>query len=401
MNENLNNDNQTNTEPVSTNPASEELTNSVPSNTEPVSTTPVSGEPTNPIPTSEKPTPKKSNKGLLIVVIVILLAAAIVAIYMFLIKKNENGNDQGVGDGNIVDCFDAERNEDKNFNQQQCITNNINAENYYTKNILLSKGFNEVSTSVDTSRDITKSSSDLKKIATTNKVEIPSLIDGKKLALIELNNGVATLSYYNKEEVATKQQTINNVVSMSYENDLGVYDRYVFLVDSNGDCYKLNVKPTIDVDKIYNNQFTGLLFEKVTTVSNINEVYYLFNYSTTSGADVSYLVKTKDNAYKYIDDAKVYDTNTYKVISENGKIMNNRDIYLNGEVQSYKFKMEYTDGALKDKVQYILTTDNYLYDANLRLVYDKKVSSILVKNYYVITIFEDGKNIAMDSIEIK
>lgn len=381
MNENLNNENQINTETASTNLVSEKSIN--------------------PVPTSEKPKPKKTNKGLLIAVIVILLVAVIVAVYIFLIKKNEDGSNQGVGDGNIVDCFDEKLNEDKNFIQQQCITNNINAEYYYTKNILLSKGFNKVSTSIDTSRDITKSSSDLKKIATTNKVEIASLIDGKKLALIELNNGVATLSYYSKEEVATKQQTINNVVSMSYENDHIGFDRYVFLIDASGDCYKLHLNQAIDVDKIYNNQFTDLLFEKVTNVSNINEVYYLFNYSTTSGADVSYLVKTKDNVYKYIGDGKVYDTNTYKVISENGKIMNNRDIYLNEEVQSYKFKIEYTDAVLTGKVKYILTTDNYLYDANLTLVHDKKVSAILVKDYYVITIFEDGKNIATEATEVK
>lgn len=343
---------------------------------------------------------KENNKGLIIIIISVLAIAVASVVLVFIFNDNKETVDSNKqGNEEIVDCF---KEKEDSFEINRCITSNIEKGHKYTKEELLNNGYAEIDiNNVDINSNIVKELTNFNRMDDRNRLEVKSVYDGKVLYIVEINNNVATLSYYSKEGTLLKQQTINNIIAIKH-NESHNEQSTVFLLSSTSEVYKLYVDQHSDYERINNNDFKGLLFEKVTVVNNVNDVYYLLNHSYTLGANISYLVKTKDNVYKYIDDGKVYDINTYKVVNENVKIMNNRDIYLNEKVESYKLKMEYVDTPFYGKVNYILSNENYLYDANLNLVHDKKVVAILKgETAFNITIFEDGKNLTTDFTEIQ
>lgn len=283
------------------------------------------------------------------------------------------------------------------FELDKCLKENIENNNNYTKEELITIGYNEVNIeNIDLNTNLEIDSSNLHKVEHLNKVEI--LFSTGENLVVELNGNNINLNVYNSENEVIKTQKIDNIKAMYYYKWGGVSTyRYIFLVDNDDKLFQLKTRS----DTYLSNE-ENIEFKELKTSYKYVDLYTIYMYGTTSGEVMTYLGETEDGTLRFINNENIYNEDTYKVVNDKVVIINNRDIYLDSKLQSFKLKLEFDDFVLANKVDYILSNENYLYDDDLQLLYNGKVSSILGmdSNSTVIVIFEDGKNMLLDTVKI-
>ena len=347
---------------------------------------------------------EKKDKNIYIIIFAIIIGLALIATivtYVIGNKKIENKNEHE--DKTAIDNYESNCSGLDNFELKKCLEKNIENGKNYTKDELLSYGFSEINISdIDLDSDITEKTKNLSLMEDSTSLELFEQLEGSKIANIVLDSNNVVLNYYNRNGNILKTQKIENIKRMQYFRIGGGQARYyIFLIDYNDKNYQMIFNTLNDVEKVYNNQFDDILFKELNSNYIYSEFYKLYEYATTDGAVYSYIGKTLNGDLRFIDNGDIYNENTYKIVNNKVSIMKNRDIYFDNKIQSFKMKLEYDDFALTDKVNYILSDNNYLYDTYLQLQYDKKVIAILHINSLVITIYEDEKNFLLDNIEIK
>ena len=295
--------------------------------------------------------------------------------------------------GSNTDCSLLEESELK-----KCLKNSIDNGVNYTKEELIDNKFEEVnidkidlSTNLSLPSDLTS----LQKFDKVNNVKFEFAAGGS--ASLELNNNDVVLTFYDESNESIKRKKVSNIDSMYYYKVGGLSSiHYVYLIDNDKNLLELQIKR----DGSYKDEIDNE-FKKLNMNYKYTEIYSLYQYSTTSGAVRLNLAKDETGKLRFITNEKIYNEKTYKVVNDKVSIIQNRDIYFDDALQSYKLKLELDDFALLNKVNYILSNENYLYNDSLQLQYEKKVDSILNNGSTVIVIYEDGKNLLLEYIEIK
>ncbi|MGM9876308.1 MAG: hypothetical protein ACI310_03660 [Bacilli bacterium] len=317
------------------------------------------------------------NKKIIVSVIIVLLIIIIgILLAVFLLPKDNSNNIDKINE----------------------TLKSIEEGKKYTKDELIKLGLKEININdIDMNKNISNKINELVELETKNEYILEDSL-GNKVLSIELNKSDVLLNYYDKEGKSVESQELHDIKTIKCHKASSLLgDEDIFLITNNNELLKLELRLNGIPERIYEENFEKILFKKIELKYKYIDIKYILNYGTTSGINYSYIGKTIDKELKYLDTENNYDINTYKQYN-NVIIMNNRDIYLNKEIQSFKYKLGLESFVYNGKIEYILSKENYLYNSSLELQNNKKVSSILYSGINIVIIYEDGSNTLIEDV---
>ncbi len=313
--------------------------------------------------------PTSNNRSIILIILMILIFILVLLEIGYINYKNTNSNTNN-SDNNRVQTIEERIEELKNAGYEEVITNNININTELNNN--------EIIRSFDTTNGLEKLYE-----GTSKKYDNFT---------INLKDGIVVFNDNENQELK-KEINVNNIRNV-YITDLtcgGEVD--LILLDVNGKIYVLNSLNT-------NSTLNELVLDGIQNITSTNTYIDILQWKQgidTCSVEYKIVGIASDENMYFIDSNEIVDTKElYTTLnninnSQDIKLYLNRDIEINGVIESYKLKMLVGN-------KYILTSDDYLYNIeNNNLINDKKVQLILKNESnnltkYVI-IFNDNNSV--------
>ena len=209
------------------------------------------------------------------------------------------------------------------------------------------------------------------------------------MVIKKYDNGKIVYSFNNNK--VNIYQEIDDVKEIKYDFIDCMGSLYIFAITNNDEIwYKSNMNYS-------STEETNSSFIKLK--GKYKDVESLLLHSDTCGATVIYLAKDDNDNYYNIENETLFEKNIYYINDNlNFKIMDNRNVYFDNKKTTVLFNFGLYE-IVEDKMQYFVSSDNYLYDINLKKYSNSKIKTIMYKNTSTneyelnnfIIIFDDGK----------
>lgn len=312
---------------------------------------------------------KKSSKGLIILIIGLIVCVISLGGYI-VYDKVLSKNKKTISANNTSNTTQKISDTDKN-----------------NKNKLMKYGYKEIDIN-NNEKLIPKIEKDIIKLE-TNIENLKKYYINEEYETFEYDNGKIVYSFNNNK--ANIYQEIDDVKEIKYNFIDCKGSLYIFVITNNDEIwYKSNTNYSSDEET--NSSFIKLK-------GKYKDVESLLLHSDTCGATVIYLAKDDNDNYYNIENETLFEKNIYYINDNlNFKIMDNRDVYFDNKKTTVLFNFGLYE-IVEDKMQYFVSSDNYLYDLNLKKYSNSKIKAIMYKNTSTnkyelnnfIIIFEDGK----------
>lgn len=200
---------------------------------------------------------------------------------------------------------------------------------------------------------------------------------------LELNNG--TLKYTFNEEVFT----IDNVKML--KTDQIPYEILLFVFTNDNELWYCDISNDVYMGQ----KVSAPVFKKLSGKYTDVKMLHMANSGASDIRD--YLLLSENKEYYTLNNEILYDLEFAEQINYkhyelmNSYIRTNGDIYFNNVKTNTKYKFGIYSLVGGD-IQYIISTDNYLYDSNLKKYSNSKIQKVLYsEDSYMYEIqFEDG-----------
>ena len=312
---------------------------------------------------------KKNSKGLIVLLIILVLCVLGLAGYI------------------VYDKVLSKNKKTINANNTSTITQKILDTDKNNKNILMKYGYKEININ-NNEKLIPKIKKDIIKLE-TNIENLKKYYINEEYETFEYDNGKIVYSFNNNK--VNIYQEIDDVKEIKYDFIDCMGSLYIFAITNNDEIwYKSNMNYS-------STEETNSSFIKLK--GKYKDVESLLLHSDTCGATVIYLAKDDNDNYYNIENETLFEKNIYYINDNlNFKIMDNRNVYFDNKKTTVLFNFGLYE-IVEDKMQYFVSSDNYLYDINLKKYSNSKIKTIMYKNTSTneyelnnfIIIFDDGK----------
>ena len=312
---------------------------------------------------------KKNSKGLIVLVIILVLCVLGLAGYI------------------VYDKMLSKNKKTINANKSSTITQKILDTDKNNKNILMKYGYKEININ-NKEKLFPKIKKDIIKLE-TNIENLKKYYINEEYETFEYDNGKIIYSFNNNK--VNIYQEIDDVKEIKYDFIDCMGSLYIFAITNNDEIwYKSNMNYS-------STEETNSSFIKLK--GKYKDVESLLLHSDTCGATVIYLAKDDNDNYYNIENETLFEKNIYYINDNlNFKIMDNRNVYFDNKKTTVLFNFGLYE-IVEDKMQYFVSSDNYLYDINLKKYSNSKIKAIMYKNTSTneyelnnfIIIFDDGK----------
>ncbi len=312
---------------------------------------------------------KKNSKGLIVLLIILVLCVLGLAGYI------------------VYDKVLSKNKKTINANNTSTITQKILDTDKNNKNILMKYGYKEININ-NNEKLFPKIKKDIIKLE-TNIENLKKYYINEEYETFEYDNGKIVYSFNNNK--VNIYQEIDDVKEIKYDFIDCMGSLYIFAITNNDEIwYKSNMNYS-------STEETNSSFIKLK--GKYKDVESLLLHSDTCGATVIYLAKDDNDNYYNIENETLFEKNIYYINDNlNFKIMDNRNVYFDNKKTTVLFNFGLYE-IVEDKMQYFVSSDNYLYDINLKKYSNSKIKTIMYKNTSTneyelnnfIIIFDDGK----------
>lgn len=312
---------------------------------------------------------KKNSKSLIVLVIILVLCVLGLAGYI------------------VYDKMLSKNKKTINANNSSTITQKILDTDKNNKNILMKYGYKEININ-NKEKLFPKIKKDIIKLE-TNIENLKKYYINEEYETFEYDNGKIVYSFNNNK--VNIYQEIDDVKEIKYDFIDCMGSLYIFAITNNDEIwYKSNMNYS-------STEETNSSFIKLK--GKYKDVESLLLHSDTCGATVIYLAKDDNDNYYNIENETLFEKNIYYINDNlNFKIMDNRNVYFDNKKTTVLFNFGLYE-IVEDKMQYFVSSDNYLYDINLKKYSNSKIKAIMYKNTSTneyelnnfIIIFDDGK----------
>lgn len=312
---------------------------------------------------------KKNSKGLIVLLIILVLCVLGLAGYI------------------VYDKVLSKNKKTINANNTSTITQKILGTDKNNKNILMKYGYKEININ-NNEKLFPKIKKDIIKLE-TNIENLKKYYINEEYETFEYDNGKIVYSFNNNK--VNIYQEIDDVKEIKYDFIDCMGSLYIFAITNNDEIwYKSNMNYS-------STEETNSSFIKLK--GKYKDVESLLLHSDTCGATVIYLAKDDNDNYYNIENETLFEKNIYYINDNlNFKIMDNRNVYFDNKKTTVLFNFGLYE-IVEDKMQYFVSSDNYLYDINLKKYSNSKIKTIMYKNTSTneyelnnfIIIFDDGK----------
>lgn len=312
---------------------------------------------------------KKSSKGIIIPIIILIICVI------------------GLGGYIVYDKVLSKNKKTIGANNTSTTTQKISDTDKNNKNKLTKYGYKEIDIN-NNEKLFPKIEKDIIKLE-TNIENLKKYYINEEYETFEYDNGKIVYSFNNNK--ANIYQEIDDVKEIKYDFIDCKGSLYIFVITNNDEIwYKSNMNYSSDEET--NSSFIKLK-------GKYKDVESLLLHSDTCGATVIYLAKDDNDNYYNIENETLFEKHIYYINDNlNFMIMDNRDVYFDNKKATVLFNFGLYE-IVEDKMQYFVSSDNYLYDLNLKKYSNSKIKAIMYKNISTnkyelnnfIIIFEDGK----------